>query len=61
MFDLDTADVATITTSVISRYSYIGTCHRGDVVLVQQGADLLAAEVWFHCEILSVPLTLVQL
>jgi len=61
VFDLDAADVATITTSVISRYSYIGTCHRGDVVLVQQGADLLAAEVWFHCEILSVPLTLVQL
>jgi len=57
---LDDVDLATCVSSVDARYSHVGTCHRGDVVLFQHGASLLAAEVWFHCEVHTVPVTLMS-
>jgi len=61
LLELSEEETASITTSLEARYSYLGTCRRGDVVMVQEGHNLVAAEIWFHVAVLGIPLTLASL
>ena len=51
-----------VRTARTARYGVRGVCAKGDVVLLkhQQGCDIVAAEVWFHFDILGEPGSLVS-
>jgi len=59
--ELSAEEEAGIMTSVEARYGEVGTCHKGDVVLVPDQGELVAAEVWFHVLVMDIPLTLLAL